>query len=355
MNLRYVLTALALGADICCAADASLYTRLDSFSLSKLQPIYETVNDWQDRYEGGDFAETFNAVEMGFRWNNLRVGYLVRYDWRLQLSQDAALFYYQQKNKLKPQTSRVYEMDIDVFHQRSQGIAVHYDWQPMPALTLTGSVAILKADALTDGRLGGQTQFLEGGRYSGQLELDYLYVDDIIFDRPLNGDFHGNGYVLDLALEYRPTESAVLYARTRDLVGRIYWEEVPRTVSQAVATPRKTENPFKYYKRAAISGTESYADFVQHLPQRFELGGSYQHGSWRYGLDAFIYPDQTYFFPKLTKLYQQWEFSLQGEPGLRALGFQIANPYFQLELMTDSLSYKEAHFLKLSLGARILF
>lgn len=339
------------------AADSrySVYSSLESFSLSEPQPIHETIKDWDAPFKGGNLAETYNRFEMGFRWNNLSLGYIARYDYRLRFSRDTALFYYQQKNKAKPDSNRLYDIDLDALHQRSQGIVLHYDWQPVSQLSVRGSVSLLQASALTDGRLRGQAGYAEGGRYSGQLNLDYMYTDDMIFSRPLKGDFDGNGYTLDLALEYQPTENTRLHARTRDLIGRIYWDEAPRTVAQARAAERQTEDPFEYYKRAAINGVESYKDFVQHLPQRFELGGSYARGSWRYSLETYIHPDQVYVFPRITRFHESWEFSIQGEPHLKALGFQVANPYFSLELLSDSLSYRDAHFLKLALGARITF
>ena len=133
---------LCLMASPSITAASSIYTELDSFSLSEPQPIYETIKDWQGHYEGGDFAETFNRFELGFRWHNWRVGYVARYDYRMNFSRDTALFYYQDKNDLTPESDYVYDVDIEAYHQSSQGIAFHYDWRPLEQLTLTGSLAV---------------------------------------------------------------------------------------------------------------------------------------------------------------------------------------------------------------------
>lgn len=330
------------------AADFGLYSRAESFTFSEPVSVYQFINDWEDDLESGQLAFTYNRFEIGFFSGGFRIGYLVRYDYRLKFSGDTARFYHEERKDQSRDQARVYRIDLDGYHQRSRGLALHYDWQPHASLRITPSLSLLQADAVVDGRLSGQIHSQGEDILSANLNADYRYERDFLLGRELeDSDFDGQGYALDLAIHWQPGDHWHLWLQTHDLFGRIHWNELPRTQARVDTEPERVEDPFQRYRQAAIQGLETERDFVQRLPTRLEAGAEFRHRRLR--LRAHLYQDSGHVFwlPSIAWALGNWELGLVGETRTKALGIQIHHPRLSLGILSDSTDLKEAHLLRI--------
>lgn len=336
-------------------ADYGVYTRMESFSFSEIAPIDQIINNEPVDFTRGELAFTYNRLELGFSWENFRIGYLARYDYRLEFSEDTARFYYEEEGAgRRPSTPKDYDIYLDVMHQRSQGLAVHYDWQVHDSFRITPSFSLLFANGLLDGRIEGQAQFLGNDIYGGRLDLDYRYVEDFIFERELDGGgIRGTGYTLDIAMDWRPGDHWRFHLQTYDLISYIHWRDAPRTVATADVAPEATDDPFERYKDAAIQGKETTGSFRQRITPRTLLGGSFHYRNFSIPLELYIEPDRVFVFPSIAYSIGNWNLALLAEPRVGAFGLKIGHPWLSLVVLTDRLDSKQAHFFSLGLNLRV--
>ncbi len=349
-----LLLAAVLSWANACQAEFGTYGSLDSMSYSEPLAIHQIANDWQGKLDDGNLAFTYNRFEFGVSWNNWRVGYVARYDYRLEFSEDTALFYYEEENNVRRTNDRVYDVYLDVTHQRSQGLAIHYDWQVRDDLRITPSLAYLHANDIIDGTLKGEAQFYGDDTFSGTLGIDYYYLEDFLFERPVDtGNYRGHGYSFDLDIHWQPLDQLQLQLKTFDLLTRIHWNGLPRTRAQADTEPVQTDDPFERYREASVQGRESDADFRQKLPTRVLLRSAYQYQSLHLATEIYHDPDQTFVFPSIGYEIGSWTFTLLGEPFIEAAGVRISHHWLSFFFVTDRLDVKEAKYVNLSLALNV--
>ncbi len=353
--LRAFCLALGLLPVFAQSADYGVYTKLDTITFSEIAPIDQIIDNEPIDFTNGELAFTYNRFELGFRWKNWRIGYLARYDYRLEFSEDTARFYYEEEGAgQRPNTPRNYDVYLDVMHQRSQGFAVHYDWQIRDNLNVTPSVSLLFANGLLDGKIEGEAQFFGNDIYSGRLDLDYRYDEDFIFERNLGGDkIRGTGYTFDIAVDWRPSHHWRFHLQTYDLISYIHWRDAPRTVATADAEPEVTEDPFERYKEASVRGKETSSSFRQRITPRALLGGSFHYRNFSVPLELYLEPDRVFVFPSLAYSIGRWELALLAEPRVDAFGLRIGHPWLSFVFMADRLDYEKAKFFSFGLNLRV--
>lgn len=336
-------------------ADYGVYTNLNTMTFSEIAPIDQIVDNEPIDFSNGELIFTYNRFELGFSWKNLRIGYLARYDYRLEFSEDTARFYFEEEGAgVRPNSPKNYDVYLDVMHQRSQGLIAHYDWQLQDNLKITPSVSLLFANGLLDGRIKGQAQFLGNNIYGGQLKLDYQYDEDFIFERDLSGEqIRGTGYTLDIAVDWRPSDHWRFHLQTFDLISYIHWRDAPRTVAVADAEPEATDDPFERYKEASIRGQESTGSFRQRITPRAQLGTSFHYRNFSIPLELYIEPERVFVFPALAYSIGRWELALLAEPRIEAFGLRVGHPWLSFVFMADRLDYEKAKFFSLGLDLRV--
>jgi len=335
-------------------ADIGIYSSLDSMSYSEPLPIHQIADDWQGKLEDGNLAFTYNRFEVGVSWNNWRIGYVARYDYRLEFSEDTALFYYEEENNVRRSRNRVYDVYLDVVHQRSQGMAIHYDWQVQDNLRITPSLAYLHANDIIDGTLKGQAEFYGDNTFSGNLGIDYYYLEDFLFERPVDtGKYRGHGYSFDLDIQWQPLDHWQIQLKTYDLLARIHWDGLPRTRARADTEPVQTDDPFERYRDASVQGRETDANFHQKLPTRALLRSAYQYKSLHLAAEIYQEPDQTFVFPSIGYEIGGWTFTLLGEPFIEAAGARITHRWLSFSFVADRLDFKEAKYVNLNLALNV--
>ncbi len=86
---------------------------------------------------------------------------------------------------------------------------------------------------LTDiiwGDFEGELFYSNTKNWGGTIDLDYHYTEDHIVRRPLNGEYIGQLYGLDLNLSYQSKNFAIDYQGI-NVANRIYWDGAPTTTA----------------------------------------------------------------------------------------------------------------------------
>ncbi|SFM56942.1 hypothetical protein [Halopseudomonas yangmingensis] len=349
--------AIALLAASHAQADNRFETRssLHSISYSDIAPIKQVIDGLKGKpINAGDFAFTHNQFEISQHWNNWEFAAFWRYDYYLEFDKDTAQLIYLDKNRQPYQEGKVYKVELDANHLRSQGLGIGYVFNIRPGLDLRTRANYLSATEMQDGSLRGAVA-TEAGNYSGQLDLDYNYSEDKLLKRAKQS-VKGRGWSLDLDLDWQINSQLNAWLHGRDLYSAIRWNNLTYTVADAT-TDRASYNPDGTISfRPAVSGFEGYRDHTQRLPARYTLGSSYRMApEWSLTGEIFSYDE--HLFPRAALNWHLKHATLQAsyDFGADAFGLGVNSKYLQVLLRADDTDYQKAKALQLHIAGQIRY
>lgn len=334
----------------------SLFTRLDSFSYSDSAPIDQVVHNFEgDPIDSGEVAFTHNIVEIGGSYNNFELSVFQRYDYHLDFSSDTALLVYQDKNDLPVSANRTYNLDLDANHIRARGLKLGYRWDLSPQLYIKLAASYLQADALLDGDLKGLITTSDTS-YSGELQLDYNYSEDQLFDQIVE-EPDGKGYALDVYAHWQVSEQFTLDVALEDLTSRITWDDAPFTRAQVTSNTVSYDSDGFLDVSPALTFTQAYRDDHQRLPMRALVSGIFSNSTHYATVVRWRRVGET-DFPSLGVRYLlsskgYWQINYDFEAKSVGLGYRYGA--FQFSLAADKTDWEEARALGLSLQYRLRF
>ena len=254
------------------------FTNADLFWYSEPVSIDSMLNDWKGPFHGGTSALTHNFAEFGFNAGAWQVSLLSRYDYEMEFSSDTAELYYRANNKLPLTVGRTYRIDLAARNTVSDGIKFSRPFYPFNNLQVNIGISYLKGRRLVDGALRGNAKAISANDYDFSFLVDYYYSQDKLFDRQvLSPD--GDGYSVDLDLQWQVSEQLRTGLSFKDLLARIYWKDTPYTTATAVSDTKTYDTDGYVIYKPKISGIEGNRDFTQILPRRIsaQLDYQYQH------------------------------------------------------------------------------
>lgn len=262
--------------------DWAVYSELNSFTFSAPLPVKNFLGDFDGDLKDGDTALTHNRFEVGMRRGRWRIGWVERYDYRLQFSRDALFVNALDKQDIDLPVDRSYRVLIDAQQSVSQGLIAGVAFTPHRNSRVEVSVTFLKGKDYLDGKvnlfaepqnfpenLGGeitalldQLTELSNGTPLEQLQALALLNDTDALDSAfaqtraqieqiaLSGviDYHyrdpefgeedfvagggqefgrvdGRGYVADIHWTWQPSKHFVLTLSLEDLFHRMKWRD----------------------------------------------------------------------------------------------------------------------------------
>lgn len=326
------------------------FVEADSFAHAEPVSIHAYINDWDGPLQSGSDAVTHNRLEIGVRHGAWSYGYVQRYDYEIKATRDAAVLYHQVKNKAELVPGTEYDLDVRAYHHRSQGLRLAFrqggaHWSVEPGLSL------LSGQKLINGRIDGQATALGGKEYAYNAAVNYYYSEDVLFDRQVKAP-SGEGFALDLRLDYRPDEHWRLSFVGQDLYGFLRWRDAPVTEAVATSDTREFDEDGFVRFRPTLTGREFNESYSQRLHPRGLLAA-----------DWAVRPDSKLGLRlRLTEVRQYWsltaghEFAsglstdLEFMPDLLAFGGGLRYSGFRFALMADKLKFEDARVLQLQLG-----
>lgn len=355
---RIASVALALApATLIPAAAQELFVEAESFSYSGTLQAGPIV----DGFEGGRFRPggtatfTHNEIKTGIKRGAFAIALLNRYDYTAEYSPDTADLYYRIENDL-PVTERTYDLELDLHHIHASGLALESQHRIHQRAVLELRVAGLRAYRTLSGTAAGTVAFTADGRIEGGAEIDYLYEEDLLFDREVPAP-RGWGWTSGASLLLDITEGTTARLWTDDPLSRIYWRNAPQTTATLLGGSAEIGEDGVYEPRPTIIGQNEIAD--AHTRYRPRHGASVRHDlpsglslstDYQTFLDEhFASVEVAYHFSSGLRAGLSREFST----GALGVSLEAGNVFFRFH--SDALSPHDAEYLNASFGASVSF
>ena len=395
-----------------------VFTSLDLFAYSAPVSVDKFANNFDAPLESGDTAFTHNQIEMGVQWNEWRVSYVQRFDYITNFTEDTALYHHSEKNGIPLPTNREYDLLLDVERLKATGLKLGYTWDFRKDLTFdiafayyneisdlqSGKASVTgDLEPITDELIAEAELILDGVNagnrdlspllalvqdVNAKLLIDYYY-DDPKFQEPfysepvitgpanpvISGvDFSspgGNGYSLDLGVNWQVTDQLNLDLQLFDVVNKFSWDKAPYTRAPFDLNPALVD---------AIAVAQDFADgliitpndlidqhvdvtilnqnYDQELPWRAKLAANYSldkelnvFNYWTPNISVLggYYYTKYQHFPSLGIGFDN-NLQLAYDFGGEAFSINYRNKYMFARLLTDSFDFKDAHAIGFAVG-----
>lgn len=327
------------------------YFELDSFAHAEPVPVQAFAGDWDAPLEGGSDAVTRSWLESGVRHGAWSLGYVQRYDYEIKGSRDAAELYHLSRNKAPLPTGRQFDLELDAYHQRSQGLRAAWRGQPMEALQLEAGLSLLQGWTTLHGHLQGRATAVADNDYDYEALVDYDYTEDALFDRQAPGP-SGEGFSFDAALRWQVAQSWSLGLRVRDLWGQLRWDDSPFTQARATSDTKEfDEDGFVRYN-PTVSGFEGFRASRQRLHPEGDLRLAWRRPlqPWELSVQGRVNEVGDYWALAADYLPSpDWRLGASIMPRERALGLALRWRALALSWRSDALDIQDAHLVQLGL------
>ena len=281
MQKIYPLLMLSLMSSTAMAEDNkpwTVYSSLDLFAYSEPVSIDQFASDFDDDLEGGDTAFTHNRLEIGGKWRGFRIGYVHRFDYVTEFTDDTALYHHSEKNNIPLPQNRRYDLLLDVERVEAKGFEVGYEWNFYKGMTVDVSYSHYSdLSQLQSGYasvLGDLTPFTDQFKDDAQAIIDTISLSnrdltplltlaqsveanlaiDYVYDEPKFGepDYRkpvitgaqnppltgvsfaepdGTGYSVDIGFNWQVNDQLNVNLELIDIANEFRWDNAPRTVT----------------------------------------------------------------------------------------------------------------------------
>lgn len=338
------------------SVSANPYFVIDSFSHSESVPIKDATENWESPIKDGDDAFTYNWAEIGATYKAFGLGYLARYDYNLEYSQDTAEFYHLVNNKKSLPIGEQYNLHLVAKQTYSEGVRLSYHFRFNKQLDITIGGSYLKGLRLTDGSLSGTATAIAENDYNFSANVDYYYSEDVLFDRKVDSP-NGVGYSIDSLINWSVGHQFKMHLGITDLIGRMHWSNAPNTTAVATSDTKEYDEDGYVKYNPVLSGYETNRDFTQKLDPRFNLQLNYSIVS-RIGLVGQIYKFHPDTFYQLGGEYafnasNQGQILYMFETNAISLGY--IGKYFQFKIMSDSIDFDKSYIFAIKLNVHLQF
>ena len=359
-RMRYILGGLILISLVASiraiADDIQPYATLQSISYSQPIAISAMLDQWDAPFHGGDKALTYNKAELGVSGHGWQLGVFTRYDYLMTFSDQTAQLYYLTKNHLPLETGKQYSLRIEARSQFSRGLRLGFHRQLTASLQAGAAISYLQGISLTDGGIHGTALVTADKDYDFQFDANYVYSRDVLFSRDVQAP-HGNGYSLDIKLDWQANERLAGQLTVVDLLGKIFWDNAPYTIATATSATKTYDADGYVRYDPVISGFESNRDFAQTLPRKIFAAAQYQ---WNAQAEL-LAELQDLDIARFTSVGAGWRLpgarQLQGLYNItaRALTLRYQQPQLRFEISSDKLNVHQARYFAFTLSYRQFF
>lgn len=331
---------------------------------SPAQPIHAFINEWSQPLTSGNhaYAQGRTALTVVPKDSNIRYGIGWRYDYLMEFSDDAALLYWQYKNKALPTAASAYQLDLNAKHNERFGFNVGTSYALTPNWNISAQGNAWRGLHVLEGELQGNasSQMLLNTENikslerldSAGIQVDYYYDKPALKEENLNwypDKPTGYGYSLDIGVQGQVGKETTLTLQAYDVLGKMHWQDAPQT--QYIIDYDSNRRPID-----KTGGQLSTKDVTQSLPWRVE--GSLNHqlsDKWQVSAHGQINDVQSLY--QLEASYQpdlmsSLTVSAMAEPQTQAFGIGLAGAYGGVKVLTDDIDFNRAQRSEVQLYGR---
>jgi len=327
------------------------------FGYSETAPIAQIViDDFEGPdFDGGNHSFTHNVWEAGAIVNGFKLAGIARYDYALNYTRDLAYLVYADKNEVPIEKNRPYELNLSVFHARTAGLKMGYQFDIHEDMHWGVDVSYLEVSTFLDGDIDGAITVLDDD-YQGDIHLDYVYDSDKLLDRQADKP-EGQGFAVDLAWDWQVNRKLSFAAKWVDLYSAIKIERAPFTTATASSNRVSLDPLGRIDVKPVLSGRENYREHTLNFPRQMRLEGRYWvQESRQLGLRFYRYDRINFVSASILQMLKE-EWSVDGEYNFsaQAVTLGVTHSTFRLALSSDRLDLERARTFGLISEFRLAF
>lgn len=327
----FFIFTLVIFLSPCSWAANNFFSQIELQGYSAPISIDSAASDWSGDYYGGDRQWLTSWAEFGYQLNEKwQLSLLQRSDFDLRFHPETAELYYRIQNHLPLPTGKDYQLSIQAQHFTGSGARLEWSFKPHSTLTTRWGVSLLNTYQITEGSITGNASATAANAYNYNIEIDYVYDQETLFDRQLEDRPKGTAISLDTFFEYQVANSKI-ELRITDLLSRVTWKNLPYTQASGTSNQQGFDSDGYIVVNPAINGKEGYYQtYYQTLQPRTWLQYSY------------LFPSSSYTAQMSYK--NVYDHNLYGAGAMTSYGGHLIGATLWPQLKALTLSYQQQRF-----------
>lgn len=341
-GLLLLLPSITTGQD-----HQQLSFQFETLNYSESTSIRSISGEWDDGIDPGDMALSLSRWAVGYEFDALSLQVLQRYDTYYKYANDTASFIYQIENREPLTDGEQFDLLIKPKQLFSKGLRLGYRKQLSDQFNLQAFLSLLSAVDILQGSLEGSATAVGVNDYDFNFESDLVYKHDPLFGREAM-NLSGDGYAVDLFLQYVIDEHWNVNLELLDLAGELSISDAPYTTATATSNVKNYDDEGYVVYDPVISGLESKKDFTARFEMQTHVSVSYQVSTQ----NKLVF--QHHHFDNINFRELQFAHSLGTSrvtghliPQLNVIGVSYQSPVFMAGLLTDDFDSQKMKYLEL--------
>ncbi len=212
----------------------------------------------------------------------------------------------------------------------------------------------LRGEKIQSGTISGRVTPEASKSYDFELFLDYVYDENYVYERRDEGSsFSGDGHSLDFGLRYNMNDRFNAGVLIRDVMGRIYWRNIPYTTADATSKIKSYDEDGYQQFRPTIRGYESHKDYMQRIPLKTDIDISYALMPFVFGSTVNIIENRPlYWLSVHYHAADNFHFSVKYNANYEAFSAGLAYRAAKLEIYSSDVRLGRANAAGLTASLR---
>lgn len=229
-------------------------------------------NDWGSQGHPQDMnrALAYWDADAGAAYRGWRLAGFHRGEFLIKANRDTVDFLRMINLKEDLPTGRAFEVSLSADGFSAKGVEVSKGITLFKGLSAGFTARYLSGEMVQAGSISGGVTATSPKTYDFSFLIDYDYDSNLVYPREATPGT-GNGYSFDVGLRYSAGEVFSAGVLFRDILGRIYWKNVPYTTATAVSKVTSLDSSGYQQYRPTIQGFEGYRDFTQKIPLKVDI------------------------------------------------------------------------------------
>lgn len=208
--------------------------------------------------------------DIGALFSGWRLAVFHRGEFLIKADRDTLDFLRMINTKEPLPTGRAFDISLSADGFSAEGVELSKGIEVFKGLSAGVTARYLYGDMVQSGTVSGSVLATSPSTYDFNFLIDYNYDSNLVYSRKAVPGI-GNGYSFDFGLRYTAGTFFNAGVLVRDILGRIYWRNVPYTTATAVSNVVSLDSSGYQRYSPTIQGFEGYRDFTQRIPMKVDI------------------------------------------------------------------------------------
>ncbi|MGD0275606.1 MAG: hypothetical protein ABSB79_06065 [Syntrophales bacterium] len=312
-------------------------------------------NQWEGPFNPYNInhLDSYWNASTGFIYSGWRIAVFNRGELFLEANKDTIEILQMINRRENLPIGRTFDINLDGTGFSARGIELSKgfrisEWGEVLLIGFTARY--LSGDKIQQGTITGSASPVSSSSYDFDLQLNYTYDKNLVYDRRDTVPGTGNGYSFDIGLKHDFTDYLSAELLFRDILGRIYWNHMPYTDAVGTSSTKYfDENGYMIFK-PIISGYEGNKDYVQRITSKTDLALTYKNDFLRITPSINFIGERPLYWVDVG-FYIDKAFSLNTGYNLNYNCYSLGVTYKKasFNVYTDNIDYQRAKAVGISL------